>query len=790
MLKTILLALALFSPFGLNLFALDISIQGARQNHQSYSTLHLKDANRFLCQEIKDDFDEIVKIVCAFSQAPSKEFKKVQNEFFKIDSEIKNKTFFIIITPYERMKLIPVIFNLTKDDIVFDADVKISDHWMILGYKKKIPFLKKNSYSEMAINFPFQHNSNKLPYVGGLDIYGNPVHIKKVDDVKSYLKIKQLFKNERYEVCLDLIDEITQKYPNTLFMAELLYYKIKVFMQLKDYDSIVDISKIFLREYSSDENVAEVLALSSKAYSKMGMNTDALYFFDRLFSEHPDSVFAKWGYIYKGEMLESSGGVSKAVVLYKKAFNETKNIDVAASAAYKLANLYVNNSNSKEGAKYIQKIAKAKPKYFVKDYLTSTEMMYDFVDVGDYKSAATIAECLVDNIKTNHDDHESLLKNVGIWLSKTDNKKDALKALNRYLKEYDDGLYINEVQVAKDSLFFDVGDENLTTTLKNYTDLIGRYENDSIGSRAVYEKAKLLLENKMFNDVLDLETELLVLDNQTYTDVNKIINEAAIGAMKKSLKSKNCQGVLKISTKYKIKLSDKWDDGIYECAMKGGDYSLATNISDKHLKSKDLDQRKKWLFRYIEVDFATGKYKNVIKASRELILLIKDDKNSKYKKVYRIIFDAYHILGNTIDMINSIADIKKIYGVNYKDIDRYVAMVALGDKSKDDNLIIKYANEVVNIQKMSNSYAQSPFIEFALYQAYMNKENYNKALEIISSLNNIKLNNLDRSRQKYLLGSIYSRLWREDDAQVAYKESIAADKNSPWAELAKGAIGL
>jgi len=788
--KLFLLSFLLFSPFGLNLNALELSVLGAKENHKSYSTLHVKHKNNFLCQEIKNDFKEVTKIVCAFSKSPSQKIQTIENNFFNINTEIKDNTYFLIITPRKKIKLYPMIFNLSKDDTVFASDVKLSSHWMILGYEDKIPFIKKNPYSEMSINFPFTLEKNKLPYVGGLDLSGNPVYIKKVEDVSSYLKIKKLFKQKRYELTLDLIDEVVTKYPNTLFMAELLYFKIKVYMHLKNYDEIIDIAKIYLREYSSDENVAEVLALSSKSYSKLGMNIDATYFFDRLFSEHKNSVYEKWGRIYKGEMLEATGGVSKAVIEYKIALNTTTDLTVAADAALKLARLYLANSNAKESAKFIQKIAKAKPEYFAKYFKLSKEMMLDFAEIEDYISASTISKCLVDNVKITNDDHESLMRNVGVWLSNTQKKKEALEALNRYLNEYDEGVYELEVQVAKDSLFFQVNDENLTQKLDNYTQMINKYKNDSIGSRAVYEKANLLLENKMFNDVLDLEIKLLALDSIIYKDVNQIINDAAVGEMKLSLKNKKCNRVLAISTKYKIKLSNEWDDGIYECAMKGGDYTLARDTSDRNLKSKDLELRKKWLYRYINVDFATGNYKDVISASIELISLIQDDKESKYKKVYRTLFDTYNRFENTNGMMKSIIDIKKVYGKDSNDIDRYVDMVAMAERAKDNNLLIKYATEVMDIQKISDSYAQSPFIEFTLYQAYVNKENNNEALKVIKSLDKVNIKNSERARQKYLLGSIYSKLWREEDASKAYKEAIDADKESPWAELAKGASGI
>jgi tetratricopeptide (TPR) repeat protein len=785
--KTIVLTFTLFSLFGLNAIALDIVIKVAKETHKSYSIINLRDTNKFLCQEFKDDFKKVVKIVCAFDKLPSSKFNDLQNDFFKIKTEIKNKTFFLVITPIHDMKLMPMSFDLTKDDILFKPTIKISSSWMILAYQDKPPLLKKNQFSETSINFPYTHPSNKLPFVGGLDIDGNPVHIKKVGDVKSYLKIKDLYKKKQYKEAFDTIKEIEQKYPNTLFLAELLYYKIKIYSMLDDYDKAIASSKIFLREFSSDPNVSEVLSLIANAYAKLGINSDAEYFFDRLFTEHAGSVYAQWGYIYKGEMLELSELVPRAIDFYLKALNETVDINVATDAGYKLAHIYLVNSKSKESAKYTQKIAKVKPEYFLDKLTISIQMMDVYADIEDYKSAATIAMCFVDNMTKNDVNYEGYLKDAGIWLSNTDDKKAALKVLNKYLEAYDDGEFNAEIRVAKDSLFFTNIDENATTKLQNYEKLISKYQDDTIGNKAIYEKAKLLLELKRYNDVLAMQDTLYKLDTTKYKDIDNIINDSAIGSMENALKNKECNGVLEIATKYQIILSDSWDDGIYECAMKGGDYILAKSRANKNLKSKDIDFRKKWLFRYIKVDFTTGNYTNVISASKELITLIKDNKDSKYKEVYRILFDTYNRVENNSQMLSCIDDIEKVFGKNYKDIDRYVAMITIADKLKDDNLVIKYATIIMDTQKESDSFVQSPFVEFTLYQAYINKEDNNGALNVIKSLENIKLKDSDRARQKYLLGSIYSKLWRKDEANTAYDEAIKADAKSPWADLAKGA---
>jgi hypothetical protein len=51
-------------------------------------------------------------------------------------------------------------------------------------------------------------------------------------------------------------------------------------------------------------------------------------------------------------------------------------------------------------------------------------------------------------------------------------------------------------------------------------------------------------------------------------------------------------------------------------------------------------------------------------------------------------------------------------------------------------------------------------------------------------------NKNDRARQKYLLGSVLDKLWRDDEAKKVYKDAIKASKDSTWAKLAKTALEI
>ena len=782
-----MLKILLFSFLTFNLFALELSITGAKENFSPYSTLHLKDSSPFLCQETKNDFNIVTKIVCAFAKKPPRKMRLLQNNFFKIENIVKKKTFFIMITPYHKIKLYPMIFDMTVNKAVYQPDVSLAKHWMIVGYKDTLPFIKKEAVVDTSINFPFELDKNNLPFIGSLDIKGNPVHIKRVGDVTDYLKIKKLYSDKKYEGCLELIEDVMQDYPNSLFNAELIFYKIRVYSKIDDNDNVVKMSKMYLKEYSSDENVPEVLSLLAYSYYKIGMSTDADYFFDRLFSEHENSEYSKLGFIYIGEMLESSGASSKAISYYKRALNETSRIDTAAMAAYKLAKYYITTGNMQEGSKYIMKIVNAKPAFFIDDLVTSMNLMYKLGDNESYVTAASIAKAITDATNKQHDEHENLMKERAMWLTHTEDKNKALDALNDYIKQYQYGSYEEMIEIAKDKLFFDTSDGNFSVKLTEYNSLIEEYKNDTIGDRAIYEKAKLLLDHAKFIDVLDFEKPILSLDDYMYKDIHIIIKDAAVGAMKIALGEKKCQDVLDISNDYNVSLSNDWDNGIYECAMIGSNFILSKEIAQRNLISKDIELRKKWLYRYIKVDFETGSYTDIIKPANELITLIEDEKELFYKDVYRILFDSYQRLGEKEKLLDVMMEIQNIFGSDYRDIERYVEIMSIGNKNKDNTLVIKYGEEVMKMQEESSSYSQSPFVEFTLYQTYLDLKDLEKALNVVKSLDTVELNKLDRARQKYLLGTIYSKLWREADAIKAYDEAIEANPDSAWAKLAKSA---
>jgi tetratricopeptide (TPR) repeat protein len=772
-----------------HLFALDITVQTGKEANEAYSIIHLRDSALFLCEPQKNSFNEITEVICAFDRIPEKNIGVLNNNFFNIKTTTKDNNFFIQIKPHEKIKLTPILFDLKKDNEVFKTATNRSKHWSIVGYKKKNPFTETEQFSAVSINFPITFPKHTLPYVGGLDIKGNPIEMTQIKDVSQYIKIKKLYQLQKYEETLEEIAQMQEEYPDTVFKSEVALYKIRSLHKIHNLEELLSESKKFIREFSSDQNIAEVLAYTARAYSKLGMFTDADYFFDHLFNEQQSSYFTRLAEIYKGDQLADAGSWKKALNFYIKALKKTKDADLASIAAFKIAEYQIDHGNSDEAKEYIDKIIQGNSQYFYKHFDTSYKMAMILSDRGDYEEAANIAGALLDEMGPRNDYYEEIMKNRSIWLARAKKTQEALKSFERYLKEFKFGQYVDEIKREKDAMFFDVDDENLTQALEKYNTLIDRYGHDDIGKKALYKKAKLLYDTQQYRAVLALQKSLEVLDETTY-DIKSLIDGAALELMQDYLKKYECKSAVSMSMDYNITLSDEWDSQIYYCAYKGGNYSLAKSTALKYIKSKDISQRMEWLYKFIEVDFKLGNYTDVIDASKELMTLRTLEKSTLYGDVYRLNFDANERLSNSDGMIEGIKNIEKVFGLDFKDIDRYAQLIALGNRLKDDVMIENYARKVIYLQNKKSSYSQSPYVEFSLTDALVKLNKNSDAIKIIKSLDERNITTASRARQKYLLGSLLQKSAKKDAAQEAYKQSMEADKKSAWASLAKDALEL
>jgi len=782
-LKYFLLLLASFSLS----FALDISIKVAKEDFENYSTLHLKHTKAFYCQESLDPLDNVTSIVCVFDKRPSKRFKPLKNAFFSVKSQVKNKKFYLIIKPYEKMKLFPMIVDFSKKEKSFESDVEKADHWMVVGFSKTLPFIHKTAKTPFSINFPINITLDSLPYVGALDIHSKPVSISNVQDVADYLELKNLYNIKKYEQVLELCNEIIENFKDSIFLSDVIIYKIRSLHHLEEPEEVIELSKEFMREYSSNNAMPEVLAYTARAYSKIGLYIDADYFFDRVFDEHSDSRFSKLALIFKAEQLDDAGNAKKAIEYYKKALYSTKDMDIAAYAAFKITEYEVDHKRGSVASKYIAKIADKKSSYFLENRVDSIKMAEELYELKEYKSTYLILKNLLEGLNKSDDDYERLLKELILALSKTDMVDTTLDYIEKYNKTFREGDYSEEVEIAKDSLFFDKKDLNVTAKLAEYDALISKYGEDKIGNKALYKKAKLLFANTKYQDVLDLNQSLSNLETTQYSDISDLLNDSAKELLVEGLDKEQCRNVIRVYKKYTLAPFE--DSRVYSCSIKISDYKLAKEIAARYLHVKDFKEREKWLYNYVVALYNLREYAEMIQASDDLLALDTSE-NFLDETIHRYRFDAYKALGNTNKVIDTISVIEEIHGLNAQDIERFAYMLLLAQKNSDDVMVENYATKVMQIQKRANINSQTPFVEFSLVQSLQRLNKKTQAIDVLKELVKKELSSDNSARAEYLLGSLYLKENKNVEAKKAFENSVKADEKSAWSKLAKDALTL
>ena len=780
--KYILLLLSLGCT---SVFALTLSVNVGKEKNQSYSTIHIKEDLSFPCTYKKNDMDEIRLVECTFPREPKEKFEKIETEFFIIDSFNKNKKYHISILPLKKIKLIPISHKLYEKGLIRSPQTyKSSKHWMLIAYSEKLPHITIEETPSIGLNFPIAMEEVMLPSVGALDISGMPIRLDQVKDVSDFMRIKAAYEAGNYNQLANDVDALFLRFPDTIFKAELLLFKMRGLHKSDESEALLEVSKEFIREYSDDENMAEVLAYTANAYSAVGLQVDGTYFYERLFKEFEKSKFAALGMIFLGDEFHSSGKAKQAVQYFEKALYATEDIEVASMAAIRLAKISLEQGDVQRSAELYNKIVEGNAKFLQYNVEKNYDNARALTNRGEPKAGANLLTGIIKHLSASDDRYEPIMKDIGVWLAKTDDKASAYMALKAYQKKYVDGEYSSEVQETLDALFYTPEDANKTALLAEYESLQEKYSNEEIGQKAAFEKAKILFSDKEYRALINMEG----------TGVEKEVgyfelkHKAALALALQSLENGKCSQAIALSQEYNLSIESKHDRNLYTCAFQTGNYTLAKNISMKHLKDKE--ERLQWLFNYAKTLHKLAEYNELVRVAEDVIVLSDLDKTDSYNSILKDAFYAYEYLNQTQEMIKTVKELEKRRGLNNQDIEVYVSMIKLGLKQKDDVIIETYAGKVMSLQDKTKSYSQSPFVEFTALQVLKTQNKQAEQVAILTELTQRELKDKDRSRVYYMLGSLLMKEGKIEEAKNAFDRSVKADETSAWSGLSKDALNL
>lgn len=753
---------------------MDIVINTGKEKGETFNVMNVTNNTPFACKEIIEN-TQVSMVQCLFEKSPPYKLTRSSNSFFNIEFHAKNDHFLLSVTPKKKIKLFPVPYSITGNMVLTEENKPVSKKWQIVGYENRLPFLKQSAGS--GINFPIAVKNYKYPRVGALDFKGVPIQIESTPDIDEYLRIKAEFQKHQYENVIRDATSTLDKYPNTVFANDLRYYKLKSMYDMgdkTDRETLIDLAKEWIKSNPADSHIPEVLMIMADTYAQMGFAKESQYYFDRIFFEHKDSPYYYLAKIKLGNSYLRRENSQKAYELYNEALYDTKNIDTASLAAFRLAQALVK-SRTAEAGKYMKKIYDANPKYFANMLDESIALAEDFANKEDYKDAALISEALVKYMKHPSTYYETQLYKVAERFAKAGEDKKAYDAYEAYLKQFPMGSFADEAKSGLDGLFIQGAAKNKDAITK-IDEIIKQYPKGSkLADEAILKKAKIYLAQEKYTDVLGMQNELKDLN-----DSNATIQEAAVSLAEQSAKAGDCKALFSYIIDYTLVLPESYDRNVTDCGLQTGFDSLVKPIIERHIHAKDMQDRLFWLDAYTKIIFGENKFRLFLSSADDLVTLAEAEGSLKqYVKIYYNIFEASKAVGDEQKMLDAVQKIEQYFPDSFDNLKVYKAVSTYYFNNNDALSALPFLVKLKQAQVKLNSYPYSPDTTMQIIDIYNKTKQFSKSIAEAKSIKNLD----DNPKFYYLLGSAYQGINDNTSALKSFEQCEQSKQESPYKKL-------
>ncbi|MGM0533079.1 MAG: tetratricopeptide repeat protein, partial [Campylobacterota bacterium] len=344
--------------FFLPLSGFEMNIKSGKLQGQKYSLLRLHEPTRPIkCREDIDEYMQVQSVTCKVDRSFARDIEELSHPLFSIDLQKDRASFTLRISSPVKLKLFDKTKPFYQQKEIDYFDTQEANNWLILAYSDKMPYIDKQSATGMG--FPIPTDFESLPAVGAVDMDSLPVASRTSDDVNAFADLEKEFEQGNYSTVLQSSKQLLQRYDESIFKSDFLRYKIKAMYHMApadNFDAIVKDSKRFLREYSSDEYLPEILLLLAKTYDKSGFSGDAKYFYERLIAEHEGSFHAAMGKVEYALFVADNEENADGAKLLEDVFYDTSHMAAAAYAADELVKIYLDRDAIEEALRYVKVI--------------------------------------------------------------------------------------------------------------------------------------------------------------------------------------------------------------------------------------------------------------------------------------------------------------------------------------------------------------------------------------------------------------------------------------------------
>jgi len=445
----------------------------------------------------------------------------------------------------------------------------------------------------------------------------------------------------------------------------------------------------------------------------------------------------------------------------------------------------------KEAKEYLLKVLNVNAQFLLKDKEASYKLARRLFEHRLYDLAAKITDLLLENSSKREANRELLLKESGDWHAKANEVEAAHARYQEYLNDYkNSGDYVQEVTESLDELFFKLNENNETKLANYYDKLIEKYNNE-IGQKALLEKAKLLLKQERFEEVLNLQKELERVPDRFEIKPEELVYEAAKALALQQLQKDECHTVVNLIETYKLQITEpEYEEKLFQCFMRVSRFDRAREISTAHLKDSTLSNRYYWAQKEVQALFKMGKYPEALAFKEDLKTLSFSLRETIGLETIRDLFFSLVKLKNLEGAASLAESIKILYPNEASNLDIYYEIVKMASDAKNDLLLVTYAEASLEMQKKFNSTALSPTLEFSYVDALKRLGRDEEALRIAESLLPQNLTPKDRIRLFYQAGELSLKLQDTVKAKSYFTQCVAINDNSSWKSICQQNLDL
>ncbi|PAF47393.1 hypothetical protein BKH46_04505 [Helicobacter sp. 12S02634-8] len=762
-------------------YAFEITINYGKENSKNFSVLNLKHSKPFLCQ-IRSMTAEKPMVECVIDAIPAEGFTPTKTIFFDFYYQMIDQKFHLYIKPKKNLKLYPIPHDLKPPIPLIQDRPQYAQAWQIIGYEDQIPFLSHQQ--SKGLNFPILIEDAQTPYIPELDINNKPLHYAKGADFEAYMKIKALIKNKSYFEAINAINETLRHYPDTLFKKDLYFYQIIALSNIdpKEQDATIELATHWIKQYPDDPAIPQVLYLLAKAYAGIFYYSESQHYYKRIIAEYPQDRYAPLAKMQLAIEFSGSGDIGLAAILFQEAYAQAKDLPSASEIALAWAEFEVKKQNNANAIELINKVLKVYPQFFALDPKRTDEAINFFSKHHLLKSAAAIAQSLLDHTKEPQV-QEQIGYVLGDLYAKAGEFDKAHQANLNYIATQPPMHKEKEVKSRDDAILFDLSGSD-TEKLKRYDYIIQKYPRTQEALKAQTLKAELLLTNKQYTQVLQMRDSL----PQNSPSVQKALN----ALIKEHLKNNDCKNAniyLVQTTQYDLTTEERLKafDCLYSASLNKNAQIIATHMAKE---AKTPEQKLPWLYRDGKNFYQLGDYKTSLLAAQDAFSLAIASKKPAYYDIGFIVFADLAYLKNKQEALKISAKLQELLPNDPKMIKVYATLLEWETQAKNDTTIQIYAKNIIALQERYQLNTYTPYAEFELINALIRTHNPQEALTQTNALLHKNLTDEQKQKALYTKASIQNLQNNPQEAQKSFEQCLNIQAEGPWKNLCTQGLEL